>query len=101
MLFLHSNGVGTSRAGAFRSGENRPVDRRRDDEPHLGLLWDASPKVRFAADSPLEEAGFEPSVPLWLGGLDAVENVDVRSGRRRRLRKRRVRGRHRGEAKLL
>jgi hypothetical protein len=25
---------------------------------------DRSPEVRFALDSPLEEAGFEPSVPL-------------------------------------
>jgi hypothetical protein len=25
--------------------------------------WDAPPKVRFAPDAPLEEEGFEPSVP--------------------------------------
>ena len=25
--------------------------------------WDAPPKLRFAIDSPLEGAGFEPSVP--------------------------------------
>jgi hypothetical protein len=25
--------------------------------------WDSSSKIRFAPDSPLEEAGFEPSVP--------------------------------------
>jgi hypothetical protein len=25
--------------------------------------WNAPPKVRFAPDSPVEEAGFEPSVP--------------------------------------
>jgi exodeoxyribonuclease V alpha subunit len=43
MLFLHSNGVGTSRA--VRIG-------------------DAPPKVRFASDSPLEERGFELMVPL-------------------------------------
>ena len=29
-----------------------------------GHRWDSSPKIRFAQDSPLEEAGFEPSVPL-------------------------------------
>src|ERR1700730_4096164 len=46
---------------------------------------------RGFADSPVEEARFEPSVPLALG-LHAVENVDVRSGRGRRLRRRRVRG---------
>ena len=28
-----------------------------------GHRWDALPKARFAADSPLEEAGFELSVP--------------------------------------
>ena len=27
------------------------------------VRWDSPPKVRFAADSPLEGAGFEPSVP--------------------------------------
>src|SRR5947208_7728859 len=26
--------------------------------------WDSPPKIRFAPDSPLEEDGFEPSVPL-------------------------------------
>src|ERR1700732_1973632 len=26
--------------------------------------WDSPPKIRFAPDSPLEGAGFEPSVPL-------------------------------------
>jgi hypothetical protein len=26
--------------------------------------WDARPKVKFVTDSPLEEARFEPSVPL-------------------------------------
>src|SRR6267378_1119201 len=29
-----------------------------------GHRWDSSPKIRFAQDSPLEQAGFEPSVPL-------------------------------------
>jgi len=28
-----------------------------------GHRWDSSPKIRFTQDSPLEEAGFEPSVP--------------------------------------
>jgi hypothetical protein len=29
----------------------------------IGASGDAPPKVRFASDSLLEEAGFEPSVP--------------------------------------
>ena len=29
-----------------------------------GHRWDSPPKIRFAPDSPLEGAGFEPSVPL-------------------------------------
>jgi len=29
-----------------------------------GQRWDSFPKIMFAPDSPLEEAGFEPSVPL-------------------------------------
>ena len=29
-----------------------------------GHRWGAPPKIRFALDSPLEGAGFEPSVPL-------------------------------------
>src|SRR5437868_6833026 len=36
-----------------------PERHWRDDH-----RWDAPPKVRFATDSPLEGAGFEPSVPL-------------------------------------
>ena len=28
-----------------------------------GHRWDSPPKIKFAPDSPLEEAGFEPSVP--------------------------------------
>src|SRR4029077_16834170 len=31
----------------------------------LQRKWDSSPKIRFALDPPLEEDGFEPSVPLW------------------------------------
>jgi hypothetical protein len=30
----------------------------------MGGIGEAPPKVRFASDSPLEGAGFEPSVPL-------------------------------------
>jgi hypothetical protein len=30
----------------------------------MGGIGDAPPKVRFASDSPLEESGFEPLVPL-------------------------------------
>jgi hypothetical protein len=29
-----------------------------------GHRWDSSPKIGFAPDSPLEEDGFEPLVPL-------------------------------------
>src|ERR1700732_410092 len=59
----------------------------------LSLATARSPKpwVEFAPDSPLEEARFEPSVPLTRG-LHAVESVDVRYGRGRRLRRRRISG---------
>jgi hypothetical protein len=46
-----------------RSGIGSPVSWISD-----GHRWDSSPKIRFALDSPLEEAGFEPSVPGgWMG----------------------------------
>jgi hypothetical protein len=48
--------------------------------------------MRFASDSLLEETRFEPLGPSLARGLHAVENIDVRSGRGRRLRRRRVRG---------
>jgi hypothetical protein len=32
-----------------------------------GHRWDSPPKIRFAPDSPLEETGFEPLVPLGEG----------------------------------
>jgi len=31
--------------------------------------WRHGQKVRFAADSPLEGGGFEPSVPAWLADV--------------------------------
>ena len=41
---------------------------RRGTERALSVTFRPAPlKVRFARDSPLEEAGFEPSVPLVLG----------------------------------
>jgi hypothetical protein len=33
----------------------------------------APPKVRFASDSPLEESGFEPLVPLTLNAINTGE----------------------------
>src|SRR5882724_6188910 len=38
-----------------------------------GHRWDSSPKIRFAQDSPLEEARFEPSVPRRID--DAFETA--------------------------
>ena len=35
--------------------------------PSHSRIWDSYPKVRFAADSPVEGAGFEPSVPRKMG----------------------------------
>src|ERR1700730_5779947 len=43
---------------AFESGAG--VGAAKSPEGHR---WDSFPKARFAPDSPLEEAGFEPSVP--------------------------------------
>ncbi|SRR6266404_3072121 len=49
-----------------------------------GYRWDAPPKARFAPDSPLEEDGFEPSVPLgkrgpriWLSCYGAEPKVRI------------------------
>jgi hypothetical protein len=39
--------------------------------------WDAHLKVRFAPDSPLEGAGFEPSVPRERNGEKAKEPVSL------------------------
>jgi len=55
-----------------------PERHWRDDH-----RWDAPPKVRFATDSPLEESGFEPSVPpvseeevMPEAGRETASNVD-------------------------
>ena len=37
--------------------------------PMTGFAAVPGGEVRFAPDSPLEEARFEPSVPLWLGAF--------------------------------
>ena|SRR6266404_4078268 len=39
-----------------------------------GHRWDLPPKIRFAPDSPLEEDGFEPSVPL---GREVMERSNI------------------------
>ena len=43
---------------AFESGAGVGVAKSPE-----GHRWDSFPKARFAPDSPLEEVGFEPSVP--------------------------------------
>jgi len=52
-------------SGGLIDAENGLVSRRIFIEPEIYIE-----EVRFARDSPLEEAGFEPSVPLLRQGLD-------------------------------
>ena len=40
--------------------------------PDKPTLTEFAPKVRFASDSPLEESGFEPLVPLTLNPTNAA-----------------------------
>jgi hypothetical protein len=49
------------------------VERALDECPAILLAQGARPKVRFAPDSPLEQSGFEPLVPLTLDGTKATE----------------------------
>ena len=41
------------------------------------MYYDCNWRARFATDSPLEGAGFEPSVPLLQKALLGVANRDV------------------------
>jgi hypothetical protein len=70
---IDSNCTGTARP--LRVGPRRPAEGQTpiDRLPP----WDSPPKVRFAPDSPLEETGFEPSVPLYgeLGALGRVRRT--------------------------
>jgi hypothetical protein len=44
------------------------IGMRQRERIAAGNLWPASmPKFKFAPDSPLEQSGFEPSVPLAMG----------------------------------
>jgi hypothetical protein len=52
------------------STNSRPEELRREDEATCAL---SSAKVRFAQDSPLEQDGFEPSVPLAKVSAPAAE----------------------------
>src|SRR5207253_395683 len=64
---LHLAGpLGAPDAHAGARPVRRTVPRRRAGEIPDGHRWDSAPKIRFAPDSPLEGAGFEPSVPRLL-----------------------------------
>jgi hypothetical protein len=45
-----------------------------------GHRWTSSPKARFAMDPPVEQAGFEPSVPIGLGVLETPNKTVLTSG---------------------
>src|SRR5712671_3368579 len=45
-----------------------------------GHRWTSSPKARFAMDPPVEQAAFEPSVPIGLGVLETPNKTVLTSG---------------------
>ena len=47
----------------WHDGEPARQIRAASAAPSHSRIWDSYPKVRFAPDSPLEAARFEPSVP--------------------------------------
>jgi hypothetical protein len=55
----------------------------RDLFPQPSPILTTPPKIRFALDSALEEAGFEPSVPLAMAGDHHHSCLPIPSARRR------------------
>jgi hypothetical protein len=60
---------------AMITGPNVPalIGSATNSQIITGLAW-----TEFATDSPLEESGFEPSVPLLRKALLGIANRDVR-----------------------
>jgi hypothetical protein len=58
---LHRRGFDYS--ACLQSHWRKPARRHREDDPPGKIFGALIEEVRFAEDSPLEQAGFEPPVP--------------------------------------
>jgi hypothetical protein len=88
-------------SACLRSHWRKPARRHREDDPPGKIFGALIEEVRFAEDSPLEQAGFEPPVPSDTTRDDRLRSLGGEVLGDERCVRRRIRDIRRGRASFF